>query len=111
MFAKDAIILDALHTCGACASHGLVMNDFVLQPEIRNGEAYHVIDYSRHMLGCAKYIGEIDARAGLAFGRNLRGFKVGITGKTENLAECRIDGDHAIAVVMQIAADVVTGSP
>ena len=67
MFAKDADILNAFDSGGACASHGLVVNYTFLKPEIGDGEADYVFHDWRHMFGGAEYIDKVDARAEFTF--------------------------------------------
>ena len=44
VFAEDAVVLDAFDAGGTGAGDGLVVDDFVLQPEIGDAETDHVID-------------------------------------------------------------------
>ena len=77
MLAEDAVVLHAFDAGGAGAGYGLVVDDFILQPEIRNAEPDHVVHDGGHMFGGAEDIHQVDSAARLLARRGLRSVEVG----------------------------------
>ena len=102
--AEDAVVLDALDAGRLGAGDRLVMDDAVLQPEIGNPQANHLVHDARHMLGGTEDVDQVDLRNGLS------SFKIGVTGLAVDLLEHRVDRQHPVTVLGQVAADVVAGA-
>ena len=63
------------------------------------------------VLGGAKDIDEVDTGAGLLAGGGLGGVEVGRTREAEDLGESGVNGQDAVAVFDEVAADVIAGAP
>src|SRR6266568_480002 len=111
MFTKYAIVLNAFDTCCAGAGNRLLMDYFVLEPQVGNAETNHVIHNSRNMFGGAKHIDKIDACARSVLRSGLRSFEVWITFHLQNFIESRVHRNYSITIAGKIAPDVMARAP
>ena len=113
MLAENAVVLDAFDAGGFGLSDGFVVVDLVLEPEVGDMEADHVLDNGRDVLGGAEDIDQVDLASFDGYG-GLRILKRPVAGQDfavhGNFAQTRIDGDDAVALRGEIAADVVAGA-
>jgi hypothetical protein len=111
MLPQNAIVLHAFDPGSASAGNSLFVNHFILQPQIWNLQPNHSVHNRWNVLRSAENIYEIKAVAGLALRSLLRGIKISMADKSENLTQRRIHRKNAIPVLDKIAANVMTRAP
>ena len=111
VFAEDAVVLDGFDAGGTGAGYCFLVDDFILEPEVGDAEAEDVVDDGGDELGGAEDVNEVDSLPSFGDSGGLGGVEGGIAGEVEDLGERGVDGEHAIAVFSEVAADVVAGAP
>ena len=110
MFAEDAVVLHAFDPGGAGAGYSFLVDDVILKPQIRYAEPDHVVHNGRDVFGCAKDINEVDGGAGLLADGRLSRVQIWIALQPQHLFQRRIDRNYAIAILGEIAPDVMAGA-